>query len=115
MTGGLGSGRAALGEKGHLLASLLLWRVWARNSSSQDRMGRRDGATDELEQRVGGPTCRTQQPVHESQQEGEDKPITPKSCMAGVGSYTGGALEGEAFWGGQEPSTGQRRKCLWDR
>lgn len=69
---------------------------------------------DGLEQRVGGPTCRTQQPVHNSQQAGEDKPITPKSCMADVGSHTGGALEGEAFWGSQEPSTGQRRKCLWD-
>lgn len=45
MTGGLGSGRAALGEKGHLLASFLLWRVWARDSGSQDRMGRRDEAT----------------------------------------------------------------------
>lgn len=44
VAGGLGSGRAALGEKGHLLASLFLRRVRARDGGGQDRMGGRNGA-----------------------------------------------------------------------
>lgn len=68
MVGGLGSGRAALADKGHLQASLLIWKVRARDSGCQDRIGRGDRATQK------GWKDRSSHLVTESQREGEDKP-----------------------------------------